>query len=708
MRHLILACVALGAVLVLLLSQATANTSFFAKNLTWLLVAGAFSAIIMLGLISFQLWQLRRKLRAHIFGSKLTVRLLVIFALMALVPGALVYALSVQFITKSIDSWFDVRIDNALSSGLALGRNALDHLLDELGAKAEFVADAMSDATPGNEFQLLNELREQTGVEEATLLDSRGVVVAFSGRERARLAPDVPRATIVRQVRQRQPYKAVESTSEHGRFLLRVLVPVNMMSLDNGSRVLQLVEMAPTGLSRDAATVQSVARDYSELSFARQDLTRLFWMTLTLALLLTLLVAVLLSFYLSDRLSAPLNMLAQSARAVGKGDFSKLNPVKSRDELGVLTQSFNTMTRRLGEASEAVARNQQQLENAKSYLENILAHLSAGVLAFDERFMLRTANPSGAEILSVQFSSVRGVKLQEWGAHISELKPFAAEIVGEFASAGPRTWEKQMEFFGKQGERTLLVRGTRLPASIDSGYIVVFDDITHLIQAQRDAAWGEVARRLAHEIKNPLTPIQLSAERMRQKLEGKLATAEAQLLARSTDTIVNQVAALKSMVDDFGEYAKASRMSPQSLDLNGLVREVLVLYESMGVRISTELAAGLPRINGDVKLLRQVLHNLVQNALDALTDADSPLILVRTGLDAAGVRLSISDNGSGFSEALLSRVFEPYVTTKPRGTGLGLAIVKRIVDEHHGRIQVANVEPHGANVSIVLPLAEAA
>jgi nitrogen fixation/metabolism regulation signal transduction histidine kinase len=373
-----------------------------------------------------------------------------------------------------------------------------------------------------------------------------------------------------------------------------------------------------------------------------------------------------------------------------------------------LTQSFNTMTRRLAEASEQVARNQQQLENAKSYLESILSKLTAGVLAFDERFMLRTANSSAAEILQVKFSDLRGLKLQDWGVAVPELKLIAQAIVKEFMSAGVKTWEKQYEFAGKHGECTLLMRGTRLPANIDSGYVVVFDDITHLIQAQRDAAWGEVARRLAHEIKNPLTPIQLSAERLQLKLADKLAGPEATMLTRATNTIVNQVSALKSMVDDFSEYARASRMSAQTLDLNALIREVLVLYETMGARVSLELDGDLPKINGDVKLLRQVLHNLMQNALDALAEVDNPSILIKTEHSSSGVRLSISDNGSGFEEALLSRVFEPYVTTKPKGTGLGLAIVKKIVDEHHGRIEVANVKPRGANVSIELPLAEAA
>ena len=707
LRWLIAVCAGLGIGLVYLISEASSNTALFAQSYPWLLATGGVLALGLILIISYQLWLLRRKVKGHVFGSRLTQRLLVILALMALVPGILVYVLSVQFLSKSIESWFNVKVEKGLESGLNLGRTTFERLLSELEAKAAYMGAQLAEITPGDEVFILNQMREESGVEEVTLINARGKLIAFSGSERAGLMPDLPSAKILRHVRSTQTYRSIDAGDTPGRYILRVVVPVVHTGLDDGVRALQVLDVAPASLAQDAETVRSVASEYQEIALARSGLRSLFGLALTLSLLLTLLVAVALAILLSERLSAPLNMLAESARAVGKGDFSKVNPVKSRDELGVLTQSFNTMMRRLAEASDQVARNQQQLENAKSYLESILARLSAGVLAFDERFMLRTVNPSAADILQVKLSQLRGIRLQDWGSALPELKAIVAEIVGEFSATGGKTWEKQIEF-SKSGERTLLVRGTRLPANIDSGYIVVFDDITHLIQAQRDAAWGEVARRLAHEIKNPLTPIQLAAERLRHKLADHLDAADAALLTRATDTIVNQVSALKSMVDDFGEYARTSRMNPQILDLNGLIREVLVLYETMGARIALELDPHLPKVNGDVKLLRQVLHNLIQNALDALAEVSNPSVLIKTELSETGIRLSISDNGSGFSEALLSRVFEPYVTTKPKGTGLGLAIVKRIVEEHQGRIQVANVEPHGANVSIHLPLAEAA
>ncbi len=708
LRWLLAACAAIGVGLIFLISEASSNTTMFASSYPWLLAMGGVLAVGLILIITYQLWSLRRKVRGHVFGSRLTQRLLTILALMALVPGILVYLLSVQFLSKSIESWFNVKVEKGLESGLNLGRTTFDRLLGELEAKAAYMGGQLAEVPASDLVSVINQLREEGGVEEVALFSGRGRVIAFSGSERAGLVPDIPSSKILRQVRNTHTYRAVDAGDTPGRYVLRVVVPIDHVGIEDGLRALQVLDYAPQSLAQDAETVRAVHSEYKEIAFARSGLRSLFGLALTLSLLLTLLVAVALAIMLSERLSAPLGMLAESARAVGKGDFSKVNPVKSRDELGVLTQSFNTMMRRLSETSDQVTRNQQQLENAKSYLENILGRLSAGVLAFDERFMLRTVNPSATDILQLRIAQLRGIYLQDWGNVMPELKSLVAEIVGEFSSTGGKAWEKQIEFLGKSGERTLLVRGTRLPANIDSGYIVVFDDITHLMQAQRDAAWGEVARRLAHEIKNPLTPIQLAAERLQHKLASHLDAADAALLSRATHTIVNQVGALKSMVDDFAEYARTSRMNPQVLDLNGLIREVLVLYETMGARISLELDAALPKINGDVKLLRQVLHNLIQNALDALAEVSNPSVLIKTEQNESGIRLSISDNGSGFSDALLSRVFEPYVTTKPKGTGLGLAIVKRIVEEHQGRIQVANMKPRGANVTIQLPLAKAA
>jgi nitrogen fixation/metabolism regulation signal transduction histidine kinase len=530
----------------------------------------------------------------------------------------------------------------------------------------------------------------------------RGRIIAQAGSQPVALLPDLPGPDVLRQVRAQQKVSKIEAIGERGLYL-RVIVPVNVLTIADDIRILQILQRVPPAIEKEAQLVAAGLEDYKQLQFARVDLKRLFGITLTLVMLLTLFSALALAFVLSEKLSAPLSALAEATRAIAKGDYSKLNPVNSKDEFGVLTQSFNTMTRQIADATEAMERNHQQLEDSKTYLESILSNLTSGVLTFDERLYVKTMNAAAGSILAVPNGAFHGLKLSEWPRHVQAVAPFAEIAMRQFAASNMRQWEEQMEYRRADGARTLLLRGTRLGMGGESGYVLVFDDITHLIQAQRDAAWGEVARRLAHEIKNPLTPIQLSAERLQQKLQDKLQEADADMLKRATGTIVNHVAALKGMVDDFTQYAHASRMNAKAVNLNELVREVLVLYEAMGVVIEPRLADNVPQIYADPAMLRQVLHNLFQNAIDALTGIDNPRILVATSLGTGGVLLTVRDNGTGIAEGVMGRIFEPYVTTKPKGTGLGLAIVKKIVDEHHGRILVENVKPHGATVSIVLP-----
>jgi nitrogen fixation/metabolism regulation signal transduction histidine kinase len=701
MKFLIALCVVTGVALVYLMSEASANTTFFAENIKLLLYLGGGLAAGLMSLIIYQLAILRKKLRERVFGSKLTLRLMMVFALMALIPGGLMYAVSYQFIQKSIESWFDVRVDESLRGGLKLAQNALQNSLKELSDKADSMANALA-TSQAADVATLNRLREQHSVEEALLLSSRGKIIAQAGAEPVALLSDLPSPNILRQLRTQQRVMQTEEIPEKG-WYLRVIVPVNVLSISDDIRVLQVLQRAPPAIVRDAKLMEAGLIDYDKLLISRGSLKQLFALTLTLAMLLTLFSALALAFYLSERLSAPLSALAEATRAIAKGDYSKLNPVKSRDEFGVLTQSFNTMTRQIADATDAMERNQQQLENARAYLESILSNLTSGVLTFDERMYVKTMNAAASGILAVPPTMFHGLKLSEWPRHVQSVAQFAEIALRQFASSGMRQWEEQFEYRRLDGTRTLLLRGTRLGSHGENGYVIVFDDITHLIQAQRDAAWGEVARRLAHEIKNPLTPIQLSAERLQVKLQDKLPANEADILKRATGTIVNHVAALKGMVDDFSQYAHSSRMNVKPVVLNDLVREVLVLYEAMGVNIEPRLAENLPPIQADPSMLRQVLHNLFQNALDALSGMDSPRILVSTSLGTGGVLLTVRDNGTGIADAVMGRIFEPYVTTKPKGTGLGLAIVKKIVDEHNGRILVENVKPHGANVSIVLP-----
>jgi nitrogen fixation/metabolism regulation signal transduction histidine kinase len=704
MRYLLLICVGLGVAAVFLLASVSTNTALFSEYYPLLLGANLVIAVLLAAMVAYQLVSLRQKLKAGVFGAKLTLRLVTLFGLMAVLPGALIYGVSVQFVSQSIESWFEVRLDSALESGLNLGRSTLDGRLKELGAKAEAMALSLSSRPAAEHFTALNELREQAAVEEATLFTARGKVLAFSGNELSGIAPEPPGAAALRQIRMQRSYSAIESVPDRGLFL-RVLAPIDVVSLTEDARVLQLLQAVPAQLAHDAEVVQSGYREYQELQLSRRGLKRLYAITLTLTLLLALLSSLGLAFVLSNRLSAPLSALVEGTRAVAQGDFSRRAAVASRDELGQLTQSFNSMTLQLAEAQSRVERNQAQLAHAKTYLESVMANLSAGVLTFDSVQRLRSANPSAAHILGTDSAALIGIGVQEWPARDASYESLAQALADAFTGSDGSQWHRQVERELKNGTQVLLLRATRFGEAENAGLIVVFDDVTHLLQAQRDAAWAEVARRLAHEIKNPLTPIQLSAERLQQKLEPKLTAIDAGILARSTQTIVSQVAALKRMVDAFSQYARKPEPAMRLVDLNGLIRDVLALYESLGSSMHLSLAPDLPAVQGDSTQLRQVIHNLLQNAQDALGETDSPRIEIATAMRDGFAEFSVTDNGCGFPENLMKRVFEPYVTTKPRGTGLGLSIVRKIVEEHRGEVTITNVAPHGARIAIVLPAA---
>jgi nitrogen fixation/metabolism regulation signal transduction histidine kinase len=704
-HYVLILCVGLVAIALFLVVSSSTNPTLFAERYPWLLTLNGVVAAMLTALVVYQIVTLRRKLKAGVFGAKLTLRLVLLFALMAVLPGALIYGMSVTFLARSIESWFQVPVDKALEGGINLGRGALDGMLKDLNARADNMALAFSTRAPAEHVAALNSLREGAGVREATLFSENGRVLAFSGDESVGLMPELPGAAALKQLRANRSYRAVEAIPDKGLYL-RVLVPIVSVSLTDELRVLQLLQPVPAQLAQDAEAVQAGYREYQELTLSRRGLKRLYGLTLTLTLLLALLSALALAFVLSDRLSAPLGLLVEGTRAVASGDFSQRPAVASRDEIGLLTQSFNTMTQQLADARAQAERHQAALTQAKVYLESLLANLSAGVLAFDEELNLRAANRSAGAILGLEFAPLVGVAASRWPAIATGVSELGQEIATTFERAGTTQWERQVERPLRDRTQLLLLRGTRLPAGAEGGCVVVFDDITHLAEAQRAAAWAEVARRLAHEIRNPLTPIQLSAERLQAKLADRLSGAEAEMLERSTQTIVNQVSALKGMVDAFSQYARTPEPSMRELDLNALTREVLTLYESsLGGSVRLDLAPQLPAVVGDAAQLRQVIHNLLQNAQDALTETPEPRITVATGTEGGMVRMTVIDNGCGFPEQVIQRAFEPYVTTKPRGTGLGLAIVKKIVEEHGGTAAIANVSPRGARIVIQLPAA---
>ncbi|WP_310493404.1 sensor histidine kinase [Dechloromonas sp.] len=694
---------AIGGILwFLLLMSTAADTVLFSRNYPLLIALNVALALGMLGLVGWQLRTLWRDYQAQVFGARLKLRLMLMFGVIAVLPGALVYGVSVQFVTRSIESWFDVRVEKALESGLQLGRSALDSLLLDLGDKARSMAAELSDIQESSRRSALLRLREEKGVQSVALFSVGGQLLSSATTELSSLLPDLPSQTQLKQARSTQMVSTIEG--EGGKLYLRVLVPVSAREMFEEPRILQLTQPVPSGLAHDADAVQGVYRDYQELHLAREGLTRIYALTLTLTVLVALFGAFALAYVMARRLAAPLYILAEGTQAVAQGDFSPRQAIYSGDELGVLTQSFNRMTRQLDDARRETERHRAELESARGYLESILANLSTGVLVFDRHFVLRTVNEGALTILNDDFMDLVGAAAEHWPRQ-QALGTFIRE---QFSGTEEAEWQAQLEMERPNGmPQVLLLRGSRLPEASGGGDVVVFDDVTRLIAAQRSAAWGEVARRLAHEIKNPLTPIQLSAERLQFKLADKLSNGDADMLARGTQTIINQVQAMKRMVDDFRDYARMPAPEVAELDLNELIGEVLGLYESSSATIETRLAADLPPILGDATQLRQIIHNLLRNAEDALEGRDATRILIQTEAVGRQASLTIADNGPGFPVELLPRIFEPYVTTKARGTGLGLPIVKKIVEEHLGTIEISNAPEGGARIDIRLPLVKA-
>ncbi len=755
--RVIVSTVAVTALLLLvLLAAASANTEFFDRYYSWLYTANILVALVFLLVVMGLVGMIVVRLRKGKFGTRLLAKLAVFFALVGVVPGGIIYIVSYQFVSRSIESWFDVNVETALTAGLNLGRDTLDASLSDLRSKARLMSEQLASAdtnTNGTTLTLLR-LRDQFGVQDATIVEpghgnsgaapDLHIVAQASGNFAALIPDDMPTPLMLGQAREHGGYAAIEgevdgdprARGSKGALRLRVVQRIPDSStalLQPAERYLQLTQPVSPTLARNADAVQRAYREYQEKSLGRSGLRKMYIGTLTLALFLATFIAMMIALALGNQLARPLFLLAQGTKEVAEGDYTPKRELKTRDELGFLTQSFNAMTRQLSEARLAVERNRVALEYSKAYLESILANLTAGVFVLDRQFRLSIANRGAERIFRQPFQSQTGTVLDqiaavaEFGAMVR--KAFAdREAAGQGGAEDRGHWQQQFAVVvpGETDPLTLLVRGTRLASALaseaadpqTSGYVVVFDDISDVISAQRSVAWGEVARRLAHEIKNPLTPIQLSAERLQMKLADKLAPNDAEVLKRGATTIVNQVAAMmKRMVDDFRDYARTPPAVLGNLQLNELVSEVLTLYGvGEGKNMIVVEQGPLPVIRGDATQLRQVIHNLLQNAQDSVAEVAQPRVWLETraveygdpdadGTKRIAVRLTVSDNGPGFPARILTRAFEPYVTTKAKGTGLGLATVKKIVDEHGARIDLRNrmqgevVE--GAQVSIL-------
>ena len=693
-----------------LLSRAAGNDELFGDFYSALILLNVIGIGLLALMSAFQIWRLIGQFRARVLGSRLTLRFVGTFAVLALIPLAVVYYFAVQFLSRGIDSWFDVQIEQALDDALLLGRSSLESIKLDVVDQLRDDADKIQNAGSSFEvFQLLDELRQASDFEEMSLHSMSGKILASSSKDAISLIPNVPDERVIRQLRQGKVYSEMEPIAGGG-LQLRVAIRITGRQVGDTDRVLLVIDPLPLRYSRLGQSVEAAYAEYEKLQYLRRPLTFSFVLTLTLVTLMTLLISLLIAIYLARRLVAPLRDLAEGTQAVAQGDYGKQLPVTSGDELGVLVSSFNRMTQEISSAQTAVRNSQIEAEKQRAYLETVLAHLSSGVMSFDSHRQLRTHNAAAERILHTPLGTFVESSIAEMINALPTAKPLL-NMIDQGISDDVSEWQKEISINSPLGPQTLVCSSTKLSGTeTESGCVVVFDDATALIKAQRDAAWGEVARRLAHEIKNPLTPIQLSAERIRRRYLDKIEKDDREILDRATRTIVQQVESMKSMVDAFSDYAQPVNSRPKCLDINTLIRDITELHIAhlTKIRFLFDLTDDLPLVMTDPTGVRQVLNNLIINASDALGDKGGELKL-STRIDHANdnfLVLELQDNGPGFPAELLDRIFEPYVTTKISGSGLGLPISRRIIEENGGTMRATNLPKGGAVVIIHLPVTQ--
>jgi nitrogen fixation/metabolism regulation signal transduction histidine kinase len=705
--------------LLLLLALSVQNSVQFSKLQAWILLINAIAVVAVSVLLARKIIELVRAFRAQVPGSRLTARTVAIFGSLVIAPLIIVYLFSLEFLNRGIDSWFKVEIKQGLTDALELSRSAMDVRMREYARSTELFASNLADNPDLNLAIAADTQRVDSGALEVVVYGALGqVLAASSAGPTSTNLPHYATPEMTRSIAGGNTFWSLEPLSE-GDYLINTAAPIPAAPGSSEGRFVVAMYPVPPQLARLSEAVQRSYSQHGELDAQREPVKNSFRMTLTLVLLLAMLTAIYGAIYSAEKLTRPVQDLIAGTRAVGKGDFGTRLPLPSRDEMGFLVHSFNDMTKRLRRAREETTRSQQAVERERERLAIILARLNTGVISIGRDLVLRSANHAASTILGVDLEQGVGQPL----AAISN-DPRFARFAGEVSSRlakGEEEWREQMDLKPEMsGARVLVCACTPLPgnehaeddAERQGGYVIVFDDISQLMQAQRDAAWGEVARRLAHEIKNPLTPIQLSAERMRRRYLEQMKGEDAQILDRATYTIVQQVEAMKAMVNAFSEYARAPDMKVTRFPLNALVSEVADLHrvQESGIRIEVEPDARIEQVEADRGRVRQILNNLIVNAVEAVENSPSGQVSIATRLESAGgadyATITVSDNGPGFARDVLGRAFDPYVTSKPKGTGLGLAIVKKIVEEHGGRVEADNRPEGGARVRVSLPVTD--
>ncbi|NND47274.1 MAG: HAMP domain-containing protein [Woeseiaceae bacterium] len=707
--------VGLALAALFLLTQTVQKSDDFDRLHDIILAINIAGGVLLIALLIGNLTRLFRDYRQNVPGAKLKARMVGMFVGLAVLPLIVVFYFSMQFINRGIDSWFNVQVEEGLDNALTLSRAALEMQKRQNLFATQQVASRLSRTNDRRIVFELSMLRREAGASEMTLYGQNNTVLATSSDSSMASLPKPLSEEVVLQMQQDRPFVSLESYGAGSVEVRTAVVFTHQGGSTQQTRVVQAHFPVTERLGRMINSVERSYQEYQQLLFFREDLKDLLSLTLAFVLLLSLLAAIYGAFVLSRRLVAPIQDLVAGTRAVAMGDFDTRLPTPTRDEIGFLISSFNDMTQRLATARREASLSQALVEAERTNLEVILARLSTGVLALESDLTIRTANQASGSILGVNLESRSGEFLTEVAKDNALLEQFV-DVACVHLEAGETEWREQIVLRGEVGRRVLTCACTTLPGDEThaAGYVIVFDDITALLQAQRDAAWGEVARRLAHEIKNPLTPIQLSAERMRRKYLHTLPEEDAQVLDRATHTIVQQVEAMKEMVNAFSDYARAPDMDFSLFDIDKLVHEIVDLYRAQksGVEIVLTTDPTMPLIEADMGRVRQMLHNLIRNAIEALEGRSNGRIDVHVSAaeidDVDIIQIKVEDNGPGFNMSSVNQIFDPYVTTKPKGTGLGLAIVKKLVEEHVGSIRAKNRKDGGAMISIRLPVNDAA
>ena len=691
--------VALAAALVYSLTLATNSGSPLSEYFWWLIAAGGLIVTILLAMLLRYGWLLLRHNRHNMLGSRLTRRLALMFTLIAVLPGLFLFGVSAQFISYSINSWFGNDTAQALESSLTLSKSALDNTLDNTIEQAaalqvEIISRTSMGGTAAEALRLSGETARFSQVGLYNPADGTTELISNP----AALPPPPAEKEVAEELQRHGSSRSV--TNINGKLYAQGWLA--LPAAQEKGKALFFRRPIPDNVARDAELIENARSKYAELTYAKQGLQTFFLITLLAAALLSIMLALVIALYFARRFIEPILSLAEGAKAVAQGDFSQPRPVYRNDELGQLTRLFNHMTEQLAIAREAEELNRIRQEAARHYLETVLESLTAGVITLDETGRLKTLNRSAENILGLPLSELSGSNWHDWPQSVPQYL-LLTELFQTILATEHTGKPVQTAYTGGDEARILLAKATPLPADNGGGTVLVFDDITLLVRAQKEAAWGEVAKRLAHEIRNPLTPIQLSAERLAWKLQDKLDEQDAQILARSTDTIIKQVAAMKEMVEAFRNYARSPSLKLEKQDLNKIIEEVLLLYEA-GACTFDAVFSNIPAVMyADTTAMRQVLHNIFKNAAEAAEEAAQPQVHIHTANADGQITLTVANNGKSFSKDMLANAFEPYVTDKPTGTGLGLPVVKKIVEEHGGRIALSNPAEGGACVKITLP-----